>query len=382
MIVILNTIFIGAIAGVLYAYFGYPVLLLIISVFKKNKVVKLEYQPNISVIITAYNEEIRIREKIENTMHLNYPSEKMQIIVTSDGSTDNTNSIIREYSGERILFLEVTERRGKENAQKEALKFSTGEIIVFSDVATIIDKNGISEIVANFADPSIGCVSGMDRVITETDDQKGGEGAYVKYEMALRVLESDVNTVVGLSGSFFAARKEVCSDFSDRMDSDFRTLLNSRKIGLRGLVDPAAIGYYKALNDPRREYSRKVRTVIRGLTVFFNSIEFCNVFKYGLFSWQYVSHKLFKWLVPFFLVAAFISNAFLAFKNTIFFLTFILQFALYVMAALPFYYKKLDNLVLIKISHFFVSSNLAIMIAWCKFLKGERIVIWQPSKRN
>ena len=139
MIVILNTIFIGAIAGVLYAYFGYPVLLLIISVFKKNKVVKLEYQPNISVIITAYNEEIRIREKIENTMHLNYPSEKMQIIVTSDGSTDNTNSIIREYSGERILFLEVTERRGKENAQKEALKFSTGEIIVFSDVATIID---------------------------------------------------------------------------------------------------------------------------------------------------------------------------------------------------------------------------------------------------
>jgi hypothetical protein len=166
------------------------------------------------------------------------------------------------------------------------------------------------------------------------------------------------------------------------MDSDFRTLLNSRKIGLRGLVDPAAIGYYKALNDPRREYSRKVRTVIRGLTVFFNSIEFCNVFKYGLFSWQYVSHKLFKWLVPFFLVAAFISNAFLAFKNTIFFLTFILQFALYVMAALPFYYKKLDNLVLIKISHFFVSSNLAIMIAWCKFLKGERIVIWQPSKRN
>ena len=162
----------------------------------------------------------------------------------------------------------MRERRGKESGQNEAVKRARGEILVFSDVATTLEKCGLTEIVANFADPQIGCVSSVDRLLTNGESQTGGEGLYVKYEMWLRTMESSVKSVVGLSGSFFAARKEVCFDFSTNMQSDFKTLLNSMKMGLRGISDPEAIGYYPDIKDKSREFDRKVRTVLRGLTVF------------------------------------------------------------------------------------------------------------------
>jgi cellulose synthase/poly-beta-1,6-N-acetylglucosamine synthase-like glycosyltransferase len=276
----------------------------------------------------------------------------------------------------------VGKRKGKENAQNEALQKARGDIIIFSDVATLLEFNAVRQIVGNFADPSIGCVSGMDKVISGDKNEEGGEGAYVKYEMWVRKLESRVNTVVGLSGSFFAARKDVCRDFSVNMDSDFRTLLNSRKAGMRGIVDPSAIGCYKAVNDPSREFHRKIRTVVRGLTVFFNNLEFCNCFRYGLFSWQYLSHKLLKWLVPFFLIVAFATNAALAFDHTIFRVILVIHCLFYCLAAVPIVNVMRNYPFIIKIPHFFISVNAAIAIAWMKFIRGERIIIWQPSDRK
>lgn len=171
------------------------------------------------MIITACNEERRIADKLENTPHSDYPRNKLQVIVASDGSTDETNEIVRSYAIHGIRLLAFPERRGKENAQKEALLRTTGEIIVFSDVATQLDSDGIIKI-ANFADPVIGCVSSVDRVIGR-DGKPCGEGFYVRYEMWLRRLESEVHSLVGLSGFLFAARKEVCRDFSGDMQSDF-----------------------------------------------------------------------------------------------------------------------------------------------------------------
>ena len=164
-------------------------------------------------------------------------------------------------------------------------------------------SNGLREIVSNFADPSIGCVSSEDRLV-RNDGQPAGEGLYVQYEMLLRRLESRAYSLVGLSGSFFAARKVVCRDFSANMQSDFKTLLNSIQIGLRGVSDADALGYYLDVADQKKELDRKVRTIIRGLTVFFNHIELLNVFRYGLFAYQFFCHKLLRWLVPLFLVTA------------------------------------------------------------------------------
>jgi len=377
--VFFKCLFIFSVFGFFHAYFGYPLSLLLLRIFKNKKVAKKEILPAATFIIAAYNEETRIRKKLENTLSLDYPSEKFQIIVASDGSTDRTDAIVKEFSTRGIFLHSIKERKGKENAQKEAVKIATGQVLIFSDVATYLKPEAIKEIVANFADPSIGCVSSEDKMIEE-EGGGGGEGLYVKYEMWLRRLESSVNSVVGLSGSFFAARKEVFRDFAVDMDSDFRTLLNSMKIGLRGVVDPAAIGYYSSVKNSSQEFHRKVRTVLRGLTVFFGNLDFLNPFRFGLFAYQYFCHKLMKWLVPFFMIGALLANCILAASENVFVYLLALQGCFYLLSAAGIN-KKLSTRFIFRTPAFFVIVNFSILVAWIKFIKGERLIVWQPSAR-
>ncbi|WP_224981918.1 glycosyltransferase family 2 protein [Geomonas agri] len=363
-----------------YAYFGYPLSLFLLSLFRCREVQKSMITPAITFIITAFNEEKRIREKLANTLALDYPPELLQVVVASDGSTDRTNEIVREYAARGVLLLEVTARGGKENAQKEAVAIAQGEILVFSDVATMIEAGSLHRMMANFADPSIGCVSSVDRVIGR-DGKPCGEGAYVRYEMWLRDLEGRVNSLVGLSGSFFAARKEVCRDFSPDMQSDFRTLLNSMRLGWRGVGDPEVVGLYQDVGDSGREFDRKVRTVLRGLTVFFKNLEFLNPFRYGLFSYQFFCHKLLRWLVPLFLAGAFLANAALASSSLCYLSLFLLQSAFYLVAGGGWRNPALGRRTPFKIPLYFITVNVAIAVAWLRYLRGNRMVMWTPSER-
>jgi len=365
---------------VFYAYFGYPLSLKLLSTIRKNSVIKKHIEPPITLIITACNEERRITEKLENTLKLDYPREKLQVLIASDGSTDQTNHIVKTYAEHGIQLLDFPERRGKENAQKDAVFHATGKIIIFSDVATLIDPHGLREIIANFADPSVGCVSSADKVIGR-DGKPCGEGFYVKYEMWLRALESQVNSLVGLSGSFFAARSEVCRDFSGEMQSDFRTVLNSMKLGLRGVSDPDAIGYYQDVADNKREFDRKIRTVLRGLTVFFLNTEFLNPFRYGLFAYQYFCHKLLRWLVPIFLLSGLAANVVLSISSSVYAVILLLHVAFYIFATYGMMAKTPPSRAALKIPLYFVTVNLAIVVAWWRFLRGYRMVMWAPSER-
>jgi len=375
---------------IVYAYFGYLLCLFVISLFKKSKNRENEFFKNynpdfpaVTLIITAYNEEERIKEKIDGSLLQDYPKDKYEIIVASDCSSDNTDEIVKSYKGE-VKLVRAPERKGKENAQKYAVETAAGEIFVFSDVATILEPTAISSIVRNFSDPSIGCVSSEDRFI-DPDGSISGEGTYVKYEMLLRKLESRVNTLVGLSGSFFAARREVCKNWSTELQSDFNTLLNSVRRGLRGFSDPKSIGFYKNLADEKKEYNRKVRTILRGISVMMRNLSLLNPFKYGLFGWQLFSHKICRWLVPFFLIFLFISNLFIIYDSFFYLLTFGLQVIFYLMTYI--YYQEVKegkNRVLkkiMRIPYFFVTVNLSILDAWWRYVRGERATFWEPSKR-
>jgi cellulose synthase/poly-beta-1,6-N-acetylglucosamine synthase-like glycosyltransferase len=379
----MEIIFFSSVFLVFFAYFGYPLTLVFLARFMSFDPKREAITPFVTLIITAFNEEKRIRKKLENTIKLDYPRDQFQVIVASDGSTDKTNEIVRDFADRKIELLDVKDRKGKENAQKEAIAIAKGDIIVFSDVATILDSSGIREIVSNFADPVVGCVSSEDRMIEDASGNSGGgEGFYVKYEMWLRSLESKVNSVVGLSGSFFAARREVCEDFSPKMQSDFRTLLSSMRKGMRGLSDPRAIGYYQDIKDTSREFGRKVRTVIRGLTVFFGNLEFLNVFEFGFFSYQYICHKLLRWLVPFFLIIAFGANAVCAMHSMFFCGVFILQICFYALAVTGMTGgQKVSSIIAVKIPKFFIVVNASIFVAWVKYLCGERLTMWKPSER-
>lgn len=364
--------------AVFYAYFGYPISLVLLRVVIRRKVRREPYEPSVTLIITAFNEEKRIREKLENSLALEYAKDKLQILIASDGSTDETNKIVQSYTDKGIELLEVVNRGGKENAQKEAVGYARGDVVVFSDVATILEPRGLQEIVSNFADLSVGCVSSEDRLIGQ-DGKPGGEGFYVRYEMWLRRLESEVNSLVGLSGSFFAARREVCQDFSGDVQSDFRTLLSSMKLGLRGVSDPRAIGSYLDIADEKREFERKVRTVLRGLTVFFKHLEFLNILKYGLFSYQFFCHKLLRWLVPFLLVAALVVNTVLAVSSLLYLILLIGQLVFYGIGMYGWLMQSLSGVW--KIPMFFLVVNAAIAVAWWQYVTGKRVVLWTPSQR-
>jgi len=365
---------------VFFTYFGYPLTLVFLAKSNSKNVKKKTISPSLTLIITACNEEKRIREKLENTLLLDYPSNRLQVIVASDGSTDATNDIVNEYAEHGFELLALSERQGKENAQKEAVSHATGDVIVFSDVATRIDSHGLKAIAANFADSTVGCVSSVDKVLGK-DGQPCGEGAYVRYEMWLRELEAKVSSLVGLSGSFFAARKEVCQDFSGEMQSDFRTVLNSMKLGLRGVSDADAVGYYPDVADNKKEFSRKVRTVLRGMTVFFKNLEFLNISHYGLFSYQYFCHKLLRWLVPFFLLLALVANISMAFSSLFYAVILLLHLGFYGLAGYGLIKPEATDRTIVKIPLYFLTVNAAILVSWYKYITGNRMVMWTPSSR-
>jgi hypothetical protein len=365
----------GSVALVFYAYAGYACALLVLARFRDRAVNRANITPLVSFIITAYNEERRLREKIDNTLAQVYPASRHEIIVASDGSTDGTDAIVRAF-GDRVRLVRAPERQGKEAAQQLAVEVASGEILIFSDVATALAPGGVSSIVANFADATVGCVSSIDRFV-DAGGRPSGEGAYVRYEMFLRALETRANTLVGLSGSFFAARRDVCRNWAADRQSDFSTLLNAVNLGLRGVLDTRTAGYYRNIVDGRRESQRKTRTVVRGIAVLARNARMLNPFRYGLFAWQLASHKLCRWLVPFGMIGAAAANAVLVSRSAFYQLTFGAQIAFYAAAIAGLW----TGAQALRIPAFLLSSNAAILIAWLRFASGERITSWNPSER-
>jgi cellulose synthase/poly-beta-1,6-N-acetylglucosamine synthase-like glycosyltransferase len=369
----------------IYSYFLYPLCLKVLTSQKRpghSGNIEKTARPDLklSLIITAHNEKDRIRTKLENTLKIDFPRERLEIIVASDNSEDGTDDIVREYTDRGVQLVRATERLGKENAQRCAIEQASGDILVFSDVATEIPADALQRLSRYFDDESIGAVSSEDRFISQTGTI-AGEGAYVKYEMWLRQQESKLAGLVGLSGSFFAARKEVCQTWDIHSPSDFNTALNCAQTGYKAVTAPDVLGYYQDLKDPAKEYARKIRTVIRGMTALQRHPEVLSLRQYGLFAFQVISHKLMRWLVPWFLLALLLVSALLAGSDGFYTLALIAQLAFYATALVAHYVESVRNNALAKLIYFFVQVNIALFDASCKFISGERFTVWQPSAR-
>ncbi len=197
-------------AFVMYTYVGYPLALWLLGKRRSRDVVGSEIVPTVSIIIAARNEADKIQRKLDHTLALKYPTERLEIIVASDASDDGTDEIVKAYAARGVRLVRAPQRNGKEYVQGLAVAGATGDVIVFTDSATILEPEALRSLVQNFADPTIGAVSTEDCLVDAAGNPTG-EGLYVKYEMWVRRLESRFHSIVGLSGSCFAMRRELCT---------------------------------------------------------------------------------------------------------------------------------------------------------------------------
>ena len=362
-----------------YSYALYPALLsLLPRRGSRPSEATPDELPAATLIVACRNEAGRLRHKLENSLAIDYPA--LQILVASDASDDGSDEIVRGYADRGIQLVRSPERLGKEHAQGLAIQRATGSIVVFSDAGTDLPPASIRYIAADFSDQRVGAVSSEDTFLA-ADGKVVGEGAYVRYEMSLRRLEAAVYSLVGLSGSFFAARRSVLSSWDDAIPSDFATAINTVRAGLVAVSDPRVRGVYKDVKDPSREYDRKVRTALRGMAALAHIPEVLNPFRYGVFAFQIFSHKLMRWLVPWFLLAVLVTSLLLA-SGSVFFRGMLwLQLAGYGVVLAAHWAHPLREFGPVRIAYYFVQVNIALADAGLRFLRGERVRVWNPSIR-
>ena len=374
-----RTVFWVSLAMIVYAYFGYPLVLYLIRLVRvsdtREEPSDGEFTPTVSLLMPAHNEEGTIEAKIRNTFELEYPREYLQIVVVSDGSTDATNSIVRKYLDEGVTFIAMESRRGKAQALNAGLSVATGDIVVFTDASILLEPDSLRCIARRFRDGKIGCVSGSDRI-----QDGGGEGIYGRYELFLRDLESAVHSIVGASGSFYAQRRKICLPFLEGMAPDFLSALTTVESGYRAVSEPTACGQMTSAKEAKDEFRRKERTVIRGMTTLYHKRNLLNPFRFGVFSLSLWSHKVIRWLVPFFMILLFLSNAFLL-DGRYYGPVFIAQCAFYLSASFSLLGAGISRNPLSKIPYFFCVSNAAILAGTMKYMAGIRQEVWSPTKR-
>jgi hypothetical protein len=365
-------------AGAVYSYLLYPIALRFVprrapAVLPDSRVF------SVSLIIACRNEKARLRGKIERSLAIDYPG--LEVLVASDCSDDGSDDIVTSFAPAGVKLVRSPERHGKEYAQGMAIAASSGDLLVFSDAGTDIPPDAIHLLLRNFADPAVGAVSSEDQFIG-ADGGVVGEGAYVKYEMWLRRMESQRAGLVGLSGSFFAVRRSILGSWRTDIPSDFACALAAVRAGKIAVSDPGVRGIYKDIADPKKEYARKVRTAIRGMTALAKNVAVLNVMRYGWFSFQVFSHKLARWLIPWCMLGCLITGGMLAARSDFYAALLVAQLWLYGAALATSLWPVLRRVSILRLLLYFIQVNLAIGEAGVKFVMGKRIVVWEPSKRQ
>lgn len=356
---------------IIYIYFIYPLIIFLLSKLIKKEIKHKEIYPFVSIIIAAYNEEKIIEKKILNTLELDYPKEKLEIIVFSDASSDNTDNIIKKYINNGVKLFRFGGRQGKTYCQNESIKKAKGEIIVFSDANSIYDKLAIKNLVFNFSDSKVGVVCGELKYLKNNISE---EGIYWKIERFLKEKESLINSCLGANGSIYALRKSLYLNLPLKAISDFIAPFLIYKQNYRVIYEKKAF-CFEEIGNNKNEFKRKKRIILRSLNSLKYIKEFLNPLKYGFYSIQLWSHKLLRWLIPYLLIILLISNLFLI--NLQFFkILLYIQFIFYLLAIIGIKYR----FKFFSIPYYFCLINLASLLAFIDYIKGKTKTTWEISR--
>lgn len=366
----------------LYTYLIYPIVLLVLSQFIKRTLIKRQIYPFVTFIISAYNEEKNILDKLTNTIKLDYPEEQLEILVASDGSIDKTDETVKNFHDPRVQLIRFDGRRGKTFVQNQTVLKAKGEVIIFSDATTHYDSQAIKKIVRNFADPNIGAVGGELVYVNKNNTTVGqGNGTYWQYEKFLKQKESQISSLIGVSGCCYAVRKELYEPINTNLISDFVIAQIIYKKGKLVIYEPEAISYELTNDTIEDEFKMRVRIATRSLNGLWNMRILLNPFKYGFFSIQLISHKILRYLVPFFLFLFLIFNLIILIKNynLLFGLIFALQIIFYACSLVGAVTNK--NKTILTIPFYFTFTNAALLLGFLNFLRGKKQAIWSPFRK-
>ncbi len=383
---------------VFYAYIGYGILLFALvklkRIFKFGRKPQREkgYEPEVTLFVAAYNEKDYIDDKVANSLSLEYPKDKVKQVWVTDGSDDGTPDILKKYADQGIEVYHEDARGGKIGAMNRGMEFVKSPIVIFSDGNTMLGKKSIRRIVNLFSDPKVGCVSGEKRIYEKDKDTAAGtEGIYWKYESTLKKWDAELYSVVGAAGELFAIRTELFQHVEkDTLLDDFIISLRVAMKGYTIQYDPEAYAIETSSANVKEELKRKVRISAGGIQSILRLSALLNVFKYGLLSFQYISHRVLRWtLAPLALPLLLILNTMITYHSgfmnfeDVFTYLFWGQAAFYLFALLGWYFENKEIKVkILFIPYYFFIMNLSVYLGLRRFLKGKQSVNWERAKRG
>ena len=359
-----------------YVYAGYPFALWLLAGLKPSPPLTPDRDwPSVSLIIAAFNEERVMSQKLMNALSLDYPREKLEIIVASDGSTDRTDEVVAGFLSHGVRLIRIDGRQGKTAVQNAATAQATGEILVFSDANALYEPDALRRLVTHFAREDVGCVEGRRADFSATVSATAQhELTYRDLESRVKTWESRVLSCAGATGPIYAVRRSLYQPLDPAMISDFmEPLLVMCRHGKRQVFEPAAISRECVHGKMRHEFHRKVRIMTRCLNSLRMAPQVLNPFRNGWFAIQIVSHRLLRWLVPVFALAAFTSNVFLL-PHPFYHVTLLLQVSFILFAAGG------AGPAFLRLPHYFCAANLAALVALGNCLTGQHIVAWRTQR--
>lgn len=377
---------------VVYTYLGYGLILLILNLllFKKNQSTNIKL-PEVSILIAAYNEEDWIVEKINNTLSLDYPAELLKVIIITDGSTDGTFQKAKSCSVPVGMSVEVyhqNERQGKLAAIERIMPLVKTPITIFTDANTQLNKQAIQNLVRHYQNPKIGAVAGEKRIHSANKDEasSAGEGLYWKYESLLKSWDANLYSVVGAAGELFSIRTALFEKIpADTLIEDFFLTMTVLRKGYRIAYAADAYALEGASASVGEELKRKIRIAAGGLQASWRLRDLLNPFRYGVFSWQFFSHKILRWtLAPLAMPLVFVSNLWLAFTMESWYISLlILQVLFYLLALMGWVFEKKQlKIKAFFIPYYFCVMNYSVFLGFARLLKGQQTVLWEKAERK
>jgi len=376
-----------------YIYIGYPLMIVILAKFFRRPIEKKSIAPSVTIIIPTYNEEVVIREKIENTLQLDYPRDRLQILVCDDASQDRTAEIVKSYATEGVELSQGSVRSGKVGGLNRALQLATGEIFIIADADILSEQGALRELVANFADQSVGCVLAQTRMAASEGGTGESGGLYWRYEARIRQSESDIHSTVSATGHFMALRRKLLQPIPTHVIlDDFYLAMMTIRQGYRVISEPKAVVWERPTQSMGDEVNRRSRLTAGRFQIITMSRQYLPYLPV-LLQFQVLSHKFLRLAIPHLMILALLSNVLFVMAGSTSGLSLgmtivlLIQIVFYGLAiAGKFLFGKLSRkskaIKILMLPYYLCATNFASLTGLASFVLGKRTVLWQQASRR